>query len=155
MVALPAGCGLHSVAYQTIERKGKGEMPQQAENDEIGVGSCPLLPWHCAGGRWRLCNSSTSTSLLYTPDYVQTHTHTHSKHILTEGDAFLQQPLTRTFSNSTKTDRTGRLKCCCRTENYIRAHVFHELIDRKDIVFQAKTPKASQMSRFPALVGLI
>ncbi len=84
------------------------EMPQQAEDDEMGVGSCPRLPCHCAGGRWRLCNSRTSTSLLYTPGCVQTHAHTDIKHTLTLADAFLEQPLTRMFfSKQIQTQQAG------------------------------------------------
>lgn len=37
--------------FKRKERQG-GEMPQQAEeDDEMGVGSCPLPPCHCGGAR--------------------------------------------------------------------------------------------------------
>lgn len=77
-------------------------MPQQAEDDEMGVGSCPLLPRHCAGGRWILCNWSTSTSLLYTAGCVQTQAHTSIKHTLALADVFLEQSPTRTFCSEHK-----------------------------------------------------
>lgn len=105
--------------------EGGREMPQQAEDDEMGVGSCPLLPRHRAGGRWILCNLSTSTSPLYTAGCVQTHTHTQQhtniKHTLTLADAFLEQSPTRTFCSEHKRTQRGRWKPHCRAETLNRS----------------------------------
>lgn len=110
------------------QRRG-GEMPQQAgEDDEMGVGSCPLPLCHCGGEGWRLCNTSTSTSLLYTPDCSLTHTHI--KHTLALADAFFQQWLTRAFfgkqnrHNSRRKTKVGKSIVKSNFPSYNKANPF-------------------------------
>lgn len=137
-----------------LERREQREMPQQAEDDEMGVGSCPL-PCHCAGGRWRLCNSSTSTSLLYTPGCVQTHAHTHIKHTLALADAFWEQSLTKTISS--------RRKQTQRADGNINVESIVKLLIRNYLIIQSFPPEQicwfclshSELKMFQTLIFLM
>ncbi len=53
---LDVDCTCSTAVFGEEEERERGgrETPQQAEDDEMGVGSCPLLPRHCAGGRWEI-----------------------------------------------------------------------------------------------------